>query len=140
MSWDISLMRIPSEITSLREIDGNFKNLGPKEEVLSMLAKTFPDGDFSDPTWGRLETDEYSIEFSLDNADPLVEITLHIRGGAAALEPVRKICEKTGWRALDWSGEFIDFDRDPVSSLRKWQQYRDRIIGTRKRQAVPIND
>lgn len=134
MSWDLLLLNVPLDIISAKDIPGDFDAVvGPKPEILSVLRKICPDIDLTDPNWGVLRRDDFSIEFNLGNGDPLRAIGLAVRGGDRAIRIIQKICEKTGCRAVDFAtGEFIDFDFDPAQGLREWRQYRDRVIVQKK--------
>ncbi|MDP4182133.1 MAG: hypothetical protein Q8942_13715 [Bacillota bacterium] len=94
-----------------------------------MLKELLPDIDFSDPHWGVLATETYSIEFNIGGKDPVESIMLHIRGEDAPIDVIKKICSKTAWRAIDTSaGDFIDFENCPEESFNRWKRYRDKII------------
>jgi len=129
MSWDVVLMSVPPEITENSKLEGDFSSpLGTASAVLPLLKQIVPSLDLSDPTWGILDGPDFSIEFNIGKEDPIPTIMLHVRGGEAALGPIQRLCEETGWRALDCGdGEFIDFAGDPGAGLRKWQIYRDQM-------------
>jgi hypothetical protein len=43
---------------------------------------------------------------------------------------VLRLCEHTGWRALDIStGDFLDEAEDPATGLRGWRALRDSALG-----------
>jgi hypothetical protein len=95
-----------------------------------MLTSLLPEIDYSDPTWGVLESVEYSIEFNTGSKDPIDGIMLHIRGGGDPLVIIKLICEHTGWGALDTStGEFMDTDHLSQESWIEFQKFRDRVMG-----------
>jgi hypothetical protein len=47
-----------------------------------------------------LEGEDYSMELNIGKDDPCSTMMLHVRGGDGALEPIRRLCEATGWAAL----------------------------------------
>ena len=130
MSWDVLVFHAPPEIETVEQMGDDFHTvLGPRDEVLGRLRELFPEIDLSDPTWGDLEGPGYSIELNIGDKDPVESIMLHVRGGAEAIEPMRRLCEATGWRAMDMGDcEFLDFDEDPARGLRDWQELLGQAI------------
>ena len=130
MSWDVILLDLPPEVTSISELEDDFgSELGPVAAVRGTLVRLFPQIDFTDPEWGILEAEDYSIEFSVDADDPCTSIMLHVRGTENALEPIRRVCAETGWKAFDCSdGELMDWDGDPGRGLREWRAYRTQTM------------
>jgi hypothetical protein len=101
--------------------------LGSTAAVRSLLSRVLPSIDFSDPTWGILDADEYSIEFSIGAEEPCTSLMLHVRGPEEAIVPIKAVCNETGWKAYDCSdGELIDFNADPARGLRAWIEFRNR--------------
>lgn len=101
--------------------------LGSTSDVRDVLLRTHPGLDLTDPTWAILEDAEYSIEFSIGKDEPCTTVMLHVRGSDNAIQPIRSVCNATGWGAFDCSdGELIDFGGDPARGLRAWRAYRER--------------
>lgn len=125
-------MNVPPDIVRAQDIPENFSStLGPQPQVLSVIAAILPGLDLSDPAWGILDGQDFSIEFNIGCSDPVDTIMLHVRGGEAAIDPIRHICEHTGWRALDLNiGDFINFSGDPAAGLQKWRDHRDRLAAS----------
>jgi hypothetical protein len=131
MSWDVYLMKVPENIITVEDMDDNFSSqpLGGKKEVLTLFKELFPEADFTDSSWGILDNENYSIEFNISNEDPVQSVALHIRGNELAVKAIEKICQRTGWRAIDsGSGDFIDFSNSSESGFKKWQQFRDQVL------------
>jgi hypothetical protein len=132
MSWDVILMSVPSVIVAVEDFPDDFSSeLGPQPQVLSTIAAILPDLDLTDPTWGILDGDDFSIEFNIGDGDPVDTIMLHVRGGDSAIRAIQHICEHTGWRALDTStGDFINFAEDPTEGLQQWRTYRNQVVAS----------
>ena len=130
MSWDVVMMRLPAGTTQLAELPDDFETpLGSLPRVLDVLRETFPDIDLSDPTWGTIEGDDYSIEFNIGDDDPCTSIMLHVRGTEQAIEPIRRLCDHTGWAAFDTTTDKVmDFAADPADGLRQWRAFRDQVL------------
>jgi hypothetical protein len=130
MSWDVILLHVPPEIATADDFpDGFSSELGPRPQVLSTLTALLPDLDLIDPTWAILDREDFHIEFNTGTKDPITTIMLHVRGGEGALQTIQRICDQTGWRALDTTvGDFIDFAGDPARGLREWTAFRDQVV------------
>jgi hypothetical protein len=132
MSWDIFVQDIPVGALSAGDIPEDFepRPLGPREEVVRRILEVVPDADFSDPSWGTVETPEYSIEFNIGDEDEVMAFALHVRGGDASAGLVADLLARCGWRAFDTAAESGIFD--PASardSLERWRAHRDQAVG-----------
>jgi hypothetical protein len=129
MSWDVILMNVLPDKTISYDFSDDLSDLGPRSQVLSTLAALFPNIDFTDPMWGFLESDGYSIQFNIGDRDPVEMITLHIHGSDSVIGVIKQICEHTRWRAFDTTtGDFIDFEKQPAAGLTQWRTYRDKVV------------
>lgn len=127
MSWDVILFKVPPNVVSLEEAGVTLTPLGTKLEVISKLKRIIPNVDFSDPTWGKLDGDNYFIEFSMGKEEIIDGLMLHIRGGNEVIEVLKTISKDTGWKPFDCSnGELIDFDYYP-EGLQKWKDFREQM-------------
>jgi hypothetical protein len=140
MSWDVVLMKVPSNIVTVEDFPDDFSSeLGPRSQVLLTLATVLPELDLTDPTWGILDGDDFSIQFNIGDDDPVDTIMLHVRGGDSAIGAIQRVCERTGWRALDMSGSgFINFAEDPAAGLRQWRIFRDRTVASLKAEGKEV--
>ena len=130
MSWDVLIINLPPGVRNLDDLGENFDSkLESLNKVRIMVTEAIPEVDFSDPSWGSLESDDYSIEFSIGDEDPCTSMMLHVRGTEAALQPIQTICTTTGWHAFDCSdGELINWDDNPGKGLLAWRAYRDKVL------------
>lgn len=104
MSYDIFVQDIPSGVASVTEIAENFKPqlIGSRSHVISTVLKLFPNADFSDPSWGKLnEEDCYNIEINLGSEEELHSFAFHVSGGASAMQTVSAILNALNLRAFD---------------------------------------
>jgi hypothetical protein len=132
MSWDVMVLNIPAAIKDIDELPADFSSaLGNKVKILSILKELFPQADFSDPSWVRLDGGDYTIEFSLGCEDTVDSMMLHVRGGDGPVAAIQNLCDRTSWRALDISSmDLIDFTAgNPGAGYEKWRQFRDKVIG-----------
>jgi hypothetical protein len=132
MSWDILLQSLPVGIRSLDEIPADYvpPPLGPRADLIRRIVARLPAVDFSDPAWGRLDGETFSIELNLGTEAEAKALMLHIRGSAEVLGAVREISEALGCRAIDCSeGNIIDFESPHASEVwSRWRAYRDRVL------------
>ena len=140
MSWDVMLIDMPSDIVTMDDLPKDFSpEIGPRPHVLSTIATMLPDLDLTDPAWGILDGDDFSIEFNIGDDDPIDVIMLHVRGGDDAIHVIQHICEHTGWRAFDTStGDLVDFAQDPTKGLRQWRAHRDRVVASLKAEGKEV--
>jgi hypothetical protein len=132
MSWDVILMHVPPDIESAEDLPEGFTSiLGPRTAVLSILTSLDLGIDLTDPTWGDLDGDGFSIEFNIGKGDPVETIMLHVRGGGGAIAVIQRICEGTSWRALDSTTDtFINFAENPAAGLEQWRVFKDRVVAS----------
>jgi hypothetical protein len=129
MSWDIFVMSIPREFESVEEIPSDFEptSLGTRPALISKIKEVIPTADFSDPSWGLIDGDGWSIEVSIGKEECDC-IALHVRGGDEAVGAVASIIDGLGVRAIDaQTGEFFVSGRTAIESLQKWRAFRDSV-------------
>ncbi len=125
MSWDIFIQQFPDSARTVADIPDTFTAgpIGRRSDLITKIRSVLPDVDFSDPAWGVLTGDDYTIEFGLGDDDPLYGITLHVRGSDAVLPSVTRVLDALGLRAIDsWTGEFFD-PGIAQHSLARWRSY-----------------
>jgi hypothetical protein len=129
-------MAAPNDFVRMDDIPPDFVGLplGPVAEVLRQLKARFPDVDLSDPSWGHLVRDGWSIDLNIGQDDPVDSIMLHVRGGGDGVLPViAAIADAVNGRALDFSdGVFLTGRPDQPNGWRGFQAYRDGIFGAGK--------
>ncbi|MFE4263760.1 hypothetical protein [Streptomyces sp. NPDC056883] len=131
MSWDVLLLRLPDDITSVQEIpvDCSPDPLGWRHEVLAAVTQACPEVALSDPTWGALSGPAWSNEFNIGSEDPVDSVMLHIRGSGDDVRMyVFHLAEALRCRALDCSGGDL-IAPSQTSGWRTFQQFRDRVVG-----------
>lgn len=131
MSWDIFVQQLPDAATSVDDIPDDFVPgpLGPRDEVITGIHDVFPNVDFSEPTWGQVEEDGFSIEIDIDSRDPVTSFALHVRGDAAGAPAVAALLERLGCRALDPQSPTGIFDAATApESHARWQRYRKFVV------------
>lgn len=126
MSWDIYIQDLPKNITSIQDIGDDFKPkpLGKKNEIIQKIKTILPHVDFSDPSWGIFENENFSIEFNLGNDKICQSIGLHVRGEGEAPTLIQKILDHLNYQALDAeAGDIFKLDQ-AKKSFKNWQNYR----------------
>ncbi len=65
MSWDVYVMNLPPGLESLDDIPKDYEPppLGLRADIIAKISALYPQVDFSDPSWERLELPECRIEF-----------------------------------------------------------------------------
>ena len=131
MSWDVSVMRFSKSYVSVDEILDSERPLplGPLTDVQSAVTAVFGDADFSDPSWGRWESNAGSIEFNIGAEEPVESMMLHVRASTDVIPMIVELCRRNSWQALDCiEGEFLA-DESATQGLEGWIAFRNRVIG-----------
>jgi hypothetical protein len=132
MSWDIFVQDLPPDARTIRDIPDHFKPspLGARSALIQQIRGLAPSANFTDPSWGRLETPSFSVEFSLGNEELVRSCALHIRGDDSAAAFVADLLTHLGYRALDPQSDSGLFEPGRVAeaSMRRWREYRDRVV------------
>jgi hypothetical protein len=131
MSWDLYAMKLPAEARSVDEIPGDYvpPPIASHAEVIAAIRTAVPGADFSDPSWGLIDTPAAAIEVNLGEDDPVESFALHVRGGGdEMLGVIAAILDAVGVTAVDSSsGDLFD----PATAGRSWagwQAYRRRVV------------
>ena len=129
MSWDLAICDFGSW-AKVEDIPTGFQPapLGARSEVILKISEILPTTDFSDLSWGVLETDTCSIEFNVGQEETTDSVMLHVRGGGSAMALIARLLNGQNWRAIDCqTGEFFEAEESNESFMR-WQRYRDQVI------------
>ncbi|MFD9056286.1 hypothetical protein LH646_03800 [Streptomyces sp. WA1-19] len=131
MSWDVLLVRLPGEVTSVSRTAHDYvpAPLGSRHDVLATVARVLPEADLSDPAWGVLSGPTWSIELSIGADDPVESVMLHLRGaGDDVLTPVFELAGELGCKVFDCSaGDLIT--PGGVSGGHGSRRFRDQVVG-----------
>src|SRR5947208_1346225 len=105
MSWDLFIQDFPVNARTVDEIPDDFNPapLGPRATIIQRILEVAPSADFSDPAWGVIEGDGFSIEVNLGAEEIVNGFALHVRGGDLAAACVVAMIEHLGIRAIDTS-------------------------------------
>ena len=129
MSWDL-FVQDWGNFESLDDISNDFEpqSIGKRSEVIDNIKAAEPTIDFSNPSWGILENEQFTIEFNMGNSEECDGFVMHIRGNELALPGVGNILDRLKLRAADGSSPFfIDIEKTK-GDLQKWIDYRDSIL------------
>ena len=130
MSWDIFVKDLPRDATTLEDIPKDFKpsSIGERTAIIKKIEEVVPFADFSNPSWGVIEGDEWSIEVNVGEEENCNGFAFHVRGGDTAVGVVAAILEHLSLRALDsQTGDFFAAGPEAIESFHKWRAYRDQI-------------
>lgn len=131
MSYDLFVQDLPPDLDTVDDIPDDFKprSLGARSDLIRMILEIFPAANFSDPTWGLIDGDGFSIEVNLGDAEIVPSFALHLRGGEHALPAAHHLLDSLGLDALDpqaESGLFV-FDEEAVANFEAWRRFRDSV-------------
>jgi hypothetical protein len=103
VSSDIFVQRLPDGVGSVADIPADFEPgpIGAHAAIVDGILDIFPSIDFTDPEWGRIEGDAYTIEVNLSDEDPVRSFALHVRGSVFPAAAIGALLDRLGCRALD---------------------------------------
>lgn len=132
MSWDLMVFNFygspPNKFDDLPD-DHKHNPLGSAGTVRKSISQYLPGVDWSDPTWGIYDGDEFLIEFNTGEGDPVDSIMLHVRGGGDAIAAMLQFANPNKWSLLDLStGEFLDPENPSQKGWENFQATRDKVI------------
>ena len=132
MSWDVMVCNYngspPKDFENLSD-DHKPDPLGPASTIRKSISQSLPGVDWSDPTWGIYDGDEFSIEFNTGAEDPINSIMLHVRGSGDAITALLQFANPNKWSLLDFStGEFLDPENPSQKGWEDFQAFRDKML------------
>jgi hypothetical protein len=131
MSWDIFVQDLPRDAKTVADIPDDFKPavIGTRSVVISKIKEVVPTANFSDPSWGLIDGNDWSIELNMGRAEECDGFVFHVRGGEDAAGVVAAILQHLDLRALDsQTDEFFVVGPETIASFNKWRAYRDSIV------------
>ena len=130
MSWDILVLDLPSDANKLADVPKDYRP-SPirRSEIINGIIEVLPIANFSNPAWGLIIDQDWSIEVNLGGEQECVSAMLHVRGGDGAVGAVAAIVRQLNLRAIDCgTGEFFAADDNAMESFRRWRNYRDKVV------------
>jgi hypothetical protein len=131
MSWDIFVQDFPSHVSSLEDIPADFKpaSIGKRSMVIEQIKAVAPIADFSNPSWGTIDSDGWSIEVNIGLEEECRGFAFHVRGGDAAVGVIAAILQRLKLRAIDSeTGDFFIAGPKAAEAFGKWRAYRDQVM------------
>src|SRR5947207_15896669 len=130
MSWDIYVQGFPTRAATIEDVPNDFvpATIGTRSEIIRKIKDVAPFADFSDPSWGKIDGDKFSIEVSRGKDEELSSFAFHVRGDNEAAAVVSEILIRLKLKAVDGgTGEFFDHSQ-ATAGLQRWREFRDRVI------------
>ncbi|MCA9449858.1 MAG: hypothetical protein KC931_22240, partial [Candidatus Omnitrophica bacterium] len=91
MSWDVVLLNFQGDPPDTDDLSDAFNDppaMGDAAEIREKVSESLPGVDWSDPAWGVLQGDGWSIEFNHQETGETATMMLHVRGGG---DPITSI-------------------------------------------------
>jgi hypothetical protein len=132
MSFDVFVQDLPGDARTVADIPDDFapRPLGRRADILAGILRVVPGADFSDPTWGRIDSAGYSIEVNIGPEDPVQGFAFHIRGAQDALVVVANILAELRLRAIAPGTKSGFFELSELAAAySRWQAYRSKVVG-----------
>jgi hypothetical protein len=144
MAWEAIMMRYPEGIGP-SELPDEWKrpSIGTAEQVKAAFEEAFP-GQRHEIGMTSVDGDGFWIKFGygchikdgkiaeVEKDDLVQAISIRSNAGPGAVAVLRLACENLGCRILDFqTGEFADFSEATESSMKKYTEWRDRMLRER---------
>jgi hypothetical protein len=127
VSWDVFITKERVPLGS--DEPPNAAPLGSSDSVRAAVVRSLPETDWSDPAWGVLEGQGWSIEFNLGKDAPVMSFMLHVRGGGDPISAIARLCADNDWHALVLSaGDYIDLRAPSDAGWRSFQGFREGVV------------
>ncbi len=129
MSWDL-FVQDWGKVESLDEIPDDFspKSIGKRSDIITTIKKAEPTVDFTDPSYGKLKNEHFSIKFNMGDEEELMSFMLIVRGSELAIPCIANILDKLELKAADGSDtKFFDIDSGK-DKIIEWMNYRNKIL------------
>jgi hypothetical protein len=122
-------MDLPPQAQTVSDVPDDFKPrpLGSRSGLMTAILSAAPMADFSDPSWGRIANQDFSIEVNSGEGGKVGSIMLYARGGDQAPGLITKILDRLNAWALDIQTGKV-FDETAAASFSAWRAYRDQVI------------
>ena len=128
MSWDVSLFKGPAGMKAISDLPRDYEVLTFDRAVaIAKISALFPGTvDFSNPSWGTVIGDGWSMEVNIGDNDVCSSMMLHIRGGGDPVTAALKIADALELTPIDCSsGDILTLEDNCFS---KWRDYRDQVV------------
>ena len=127
MSWDLYVQDW-GNFNSLSEIPDDYEPtvIGQRNALIEKILEIEAHIDFSDPSWGKLENDHFSIEFNMGEDAELSSFVMHVRGSELAIPCIAQILNHLNLRATD-GNSFFDNEAS-MENLKNWLAYKEQIL------------
>ncbi len=132
MSWDLMVCNYNGSPPNNFEDPSNDPkpdSLGSADNVRRSISQNLPGVDWSDPTWGTYDGDEFSIEFNTGDEDPIDSIMLHVRGSGDPITAILQFANPNKWTLKDLTtGEYLDPENPSPEGWKNFQDFRDNAL------------
>ena len=137
MSWDVFVQDFPRDAKSVEDIPEDFhpSPIGKRSEIIAAILSIVPSTNFTNPVWGTIDGDGWSIEVNIGPGDPCESFAFHVRGGGAAIGIIAAILERLDLRAFaPQAGGFFTAGEESLACFEQWKMYRNQVVegGSRK--------
>jgi len=130
MSWDIFAQDIPFDAQTIDDIPDTFVpgRIGKRSEIIGAIKQVVPFAVFSNPAWGTIDGNGFSIEVSIGDEEDVGCVAFHVSGDSAAAAIISDILTHLNLRAFDMgTGDIFDHST-AAAGMDRWRAYRDSVL------------
>ena len=135
MSRDIFVQDIPKDAKAVEDIPNDFQPtpIGTRSQIIQKIKEVVPEADFTNPAWGHITGDGWSIEVNIGDSEECMGFAFHVRGEDEACGVVAAVLNALQLRAFDTQSRgFFVAGPEAIESFRSWRQYRDQVVNDKK--------
>jgi hypothetical protein len=134
MSWDLIVQNFQGNPPSDDDLGAEPEPLGTAASIRKRIDTHLPGVVWSDSLHGLFERQGVSIEFEISNDKPITAVVLSVRGTGDAYAALKSFAVPNQWSLFDCSeSSFIDLDTVAATGFEEFQEYRDRVIPTKRK-------
>jgi hypothetical protein len=128
MSWDLFVQKFPIGAKSISDLPKDFhsEQISTRTKLIAKIRDLVPEADFSNPAWGLLKGENFSLEINLGEDEMVSDFAFHAQGLGGDASLISDLLNHLQLRAVDsWTGDFFCVDANGAES---WRKYRNKIV------------
>src|ERR1700693_2753113 len=128
MSWDIFVQDLPKNASTIEEIPDDFApgTIGKRSQIIEKSREIVPAADFSEPSWGRIRGDNWSIEVNMGKDEECSGFCFHVRGSDAAAGVVAAVMKQ--WKHSANGEHTATESPDRTCSAKEIEGHTDSVL------------
>jgi hypothetical protein len=135
VSWDLVVFDFEEALSDPQTGTAIFPNMweppviGDANTIRAKISEALSKVSWADPTWGTVDSADFSLEFNMGSEEAISNFMIHARGHATPA--ILTLMSATGWRILDTStGKWMHETSNPDEGREAFQSYLNIVLET----------